>query len=67
MAGELGSDDRLEYASGPTSEEVALSRLQLRKIRTLLKMMRPSQSRTHALSGQASLTLASRKARSSAW
>jgi hypothetical protein len=40
MADQLGSDDRLEYASGPASEEAAFPRIQLRKIRTRWKVVR---------------------------
>jgi len=55
IAGELESDDRLKYASCDSSREATLLRAQFRKMRT----------RTHALSGRTSLTLASRKVRAS--
>ena len=66
MAGELGSDDGLDYASWHTSEEAVIPRAQLRKIRNLRHAMHPARTHTHALSSRTSLALASRKVRSPA-
>jgi hypothetical protein len=66
MAGELGSDDGLDYASWQTSEEAVIPRAQLRKIRNRRRTMHPARTHTHALSSRTSLALASRKVRSSA-
>jgi hypothetical protein len=41
MAVEIGSDERLEYASFADSEEAMIASIQLREIRTFRKMMRP--------------------------
>ena len=48
MAGELGSYQKHEYASGTTSEEAALSCFQLRKMRTLLEIAYTSRCLTSA-------------------
>ena len=65
MVDELGSDNSLEYAPAATSEEAELPGIQRRKIRNICKLLSALQTRAHVRYGQTSLTVASRKARSS--